>query len=474
MSLDLKLFQENSNKIKITRFLFFCWLLTLPFGSNLMKLSLGYFTIYPNLVFSLILLPIGLSSLKKWRKLNYVFTGFLACWFIVEIVLGNQINFPKEAIFDLRSLLMQTIFSVILIGVYAVIGISEFRKNLIIGLRCFLFILVVSGVLEFLTGIHFSGTKTAEMLSLPVGNTFYAPMFIYDNQNDYLTYFLFVFFLLCLFDEKLRNNSWLRLSFACLGFLFSIYADSTFAKWICEALIIFSIAEIVFQKRKSISLRTLSPYLIVGAFLILTILNNPLFLGPKLKNGANYRLNAISVVENKGEKLMVKPAKEALSDKQQAQVISYLDSVNTKSPTGATNLRKNLILNGIDFIKEKPFLGLGPGGYSLKCKEKEVRHFVHSHTSAHNFPIELISEFGVFGWLYFVFLLFILVQLFKKREVIDFRLRNSILYFVIALPLLWMMPSAFLYLNIHWLFLPLLIILNESIQDNLNPDGVKQ
>jgi O-antigen ligase len=171
---------------------------------------------------------------------------------------------------------------------------------------------------------------------------------------------------------------------------------------------------------------------------------------------------------------MVKPAKEALSDKQQAQVISYLDSVNTKSPTGATNLRKNLILNGIDFIKEKPFLGLGPGGYSLKCKEKEVRHFVNSHTSAHNFPIEVISEFGVFGWLYFVFLLFILVQLFKKREFIDFRLRNSFLYFVIALPLLWMMPSAFLYLNIHWLFLPLLIILNESIKDNLNPDGVKQ
>jgi len=474
MSLDYKLFQgdQNSNKFKYTRFLFLCWLLTLPFGSNLAHLSLGDFTIYPNLIFSLILLPLSVFSVRRWSNLFVFYLSFLACWFIVEIIVGIQIKFPKEAVFDLRSLFMQTLFAIILVGVYQALGLSEFRKNLIIGLRCFLFILVFSGVTEFLTGIHFSGTKTVELLDLPVGNTFYAPMFIYDNQNDYLAYFLFVFFLLNLFDEKLRNASWLRLIFACLGFLFALYADSTFAKWICEALILVGIAELIFQKRKSISVKTLTPFLITGAFMFLTILNKPLFYGPKFKNGANYRLNALSVVEKNGNNLTIKPVKDALSDKEQIEVISYLDSVNTKSPTGATNLRKNLILNGLEFIKEKPILGLGPGGYAIKCREKKVRYFVNTHTSAHNFPIELISEFGVFGWFYFLYLFFILGHIFRNRRVLDSNLRNMIICFCLAIPLIWMMPSAFLYLNIHWLFLPLLLVLNESIQDNLNPDGI--
>jgi hypothetical protein len=42
-----------------------------------------------------------------------------------------------------------------------------------------------------------------------------------------------------------------------------------------------------------------------------------------------------------------------------------------------------------------------------------------------------------------------------------------------SMPLLWMMPSAFLYLNIHCLFLPLLLILLDTMKDKPHLDGIK-
>ena len=50
----------------------------------------------------------------------------------------------------------------------------------------------------------------------------------------------------------------------------------------------------------------------------------------------------------------------------QNKLIQYLDSANTKSPEGSSSIRKNLIFNGIDFIKEAPFSGIGPGAYRTR------------------------------------------------------------------------------------------------------------
>jgi len=455
----------NSQLLQLTTILFISWLLTLPFGSNLLGISLGPLTIYPNLILTLILAPLGILSFKKWSKLEISILGFLFIWLLFAIFQGQKSGFLKEEIFDIRSLIMQFLVVVVLIGTYHSLGKQQFLKFTIIGFRCFLFILLSAGILEFLNGIHFAGTKTQELLELPVGNNFYAPMFIYDNQNDYLAYLIFIFLVLNLFDEKLRNNNYLHLLFSLVIFVFASYADSNFAKILSFGMIVLQLVILIYQQIQKKKVFDFLPYVVAFVLLTITVFTNSLFIGPKYENSANYRLNGVQIVNQEKGKMEVIEAKEKLSESEQSLVISYLDSVNSKSPEGSVNLRKNLILNGIDFIKTAPVFGLGPGGFALKIKRNEHKHFIHTHTSSHNFPIEIISEFGVFAWIYFAIILIVLVAISKLHKFISNAHKIAFLQLLIALPILWMMPSAYLYLSIHWLFLPLLLIQLLLIQE---------
>ena len=476
MSFANKIFTYTpSNRlVDKVRFLFFLWILTLPFGSNLFHFSLGFLTIYPNLILTFALFPFALLAIKNWKIFEFLTIVFLFIWTIFEIIIVGRNGVSSDALFDLRSLLMQFFFATTLIGVSKFIGKQGFLKILITGLRCFLFILLFSGIIEFMTGIHFAGYKTEELLNLPVGNIFYAPMFIYENPNDYLTYLIFIFLLLNLFDEKLRANYLVKLLIALVIYIFSVYADSNFSKLISEGILLFCSFEISRTYLKKEFIKAGLPYLVVSAFLIITVFSNQLFLGPKYKNGANYRLNGISIIEEKNNQLKVVTAKESLSKSKQGKVIQYLDSVNTQSPDGSSNLRKNLILNGIDFIKSAPILGIGPGGFAFKLKNNQQKYYVHTHTSPHNFPIEIISQYGIFGWFYFIFLILIFARLLKLRKKLNRNHKIAFALLFLSMPLLWMMPSAFLYLNIHWLFLPLLLIELNTIKDKPNLDDIKQ
>ena len=236
--------------MRLSTILFLSWLLTLPFGSNLLGVSLGPLTIYPNLILTLVLAPLGILNFKKWNNLEFSILGILFLWMLFAIFQGQKSGFLKEEIFDIRSLIMQFLVALVLIGTYHSLGKQQFLKFTIIGFRCFLFILLSAGILEFLTGIHFAGTKTQELLELPVGNNFYAPMFIYDNQNDYLAYLIFTFLTLNLFDEKLRNNTYLQLLFSVIIFVFASYADSNFAKILSFEMIVLQLGILSFQQIK--------------------------------------------------------------------------------------------------------------------------------------------------------------------------------------------------------------------------------
>jgi hypothetical protein len=449
------IFSESRN---LVRFLFFAWLLTLPFGSNIGGFSIGLLTIYPNLIVTLAILPFCLIEVKKFNRFELIILSFLFIWLLSAVISSSFNGFSSEAIFDIRSLIMQFMFGFVLIGSFHILDKAEFLRLVKLGVRCFLFVLLFSGILEFLTGIHFAGHKTVELLQLPVGNTFYAPMFIYDNQNDYLTYLIFIFLTLNIIDEKIQNNFLFQILVTLVIFVFSTYADSNFAKMICGGICVWLVLKTVMVHIKLNGLKSINPYLIVLLLFGITIFNNQIFLGPKYENGGNYRLNGVSMIAKKDGKLTVVSAKDYLSKKELQDLIDELDSINTKSPAGSVNLRKNLIINGIDFIKSAPVLGIGPGGYAQKCKKKQNKYFVNTHTSPHNFPIEIISQFGLFGWLYFSFLIFIFVSFFQIRTTISSAEKIALVFLMVSLPFLWMMPSSYLYLSINWLLLPILAI----------------
>ena len=71
---------------QIIGFLFLGWLLTLPFGAKILSVSIGFMTIYPNLLFSLALVPFAIPTLRKWSLLNKLIAFFLVAWFLIALV----------------------------------------------------------------------------------------------------------------------------------------------------------------------------------------------------------------------------------------------------------------------------------------------------------------------------------------------------------------------------------------------------
>lgn len=442
---------------QIIRFLFLGWLLTLPFGAKILSVSIGFMTIYPNLLFSLALVPFAITTFRKWSLLNKLIAFFLIAWFLIAFVQLKMHGFNSSGLFDIRSLGMQCVFCLVLFSSYYQLGKEEFQRIIIIGLRSFLGLLLVFGVFEYYTGIHFAGATTAEFPSMIIGNNFYAPLFTYDNPNDFLLYALMIFVLLNLFDKSFRSSSLLGLLVLVVLFVFAQNADSKFARIAIGLLMMLELVSFVASKRKNSSLQTVWPYLVTGCLFILLINSNSIFYGPKFANSKQYRLNTIEVLDIRGSQFELTKVKDTLTKQDQLALMDYLDSLNTRSPEVAVNLRKNLILNGIDMMKENPILGIGPGEYHNRLVQGKHKHFIHNHVSPHNFPIEIISQYGMVGWMYLLFVLGLFLMIIKSLKE---HLRNNpwIIALFVVLPIFWMMPSAYLYLDIHWMFLPIVVI----------------
>ena len=378
----------------------------------------------------------------------------------------------SEALFDIRSLIFQLFFYCVILNVFSLLGDSKFKENIVTGLRLFFGILLFFGIFEFFTGIHFAGFTTEKFAEIPISNIFYSPIFIYDNPNDYLCYGLIVLLFLLIFDSKLREKKFLIDLFLVIFFFFAQYADSKFGMWTSLILLSFHAIWMLLENAKSLNWKKVMPYFAGLLLLVVLVISNPLFIGPKYKDGANYRLNDLKLLTEKEGDFEIQSAKETLTLEDQNKLIQYLDSANTKSPEGSSSIRKNLIFNGIEFIKEAPFLGIGPGAYRTRHIAGKVNNPVHTLTSAHNFPIELISQYGLFGWIYFGIIGWLFIQSLKAWKSLKEEKNLWLIALFCILPLLWMMPSSYLYLDINWLFLPLIFCLISMNQFKTQVDEV--
>ena len=52
-----------------------------------------------------------------------------------------------------------------------------------------------------------------------------------------------------------------------------------------------------------------------------------------------------------------------------------------------------------------------------KLLENKHRYYVNNQLSPHNFPIEIISKYGVFGWSYFLLLIWLFIKLFIEDKI---------------------------------------------------------
>ena len=465
----------------IIKWIFLGWLITLPFGSSLFLFDIGtektgYFPLYPSLFLAFILLFITPWVYKLWGGIEKISIAFLGLWLASSFLYIDPFDISEYALFDIRSLIIQFIYCVGLVNAYYVLKL-DFKPNLIIGLKVFLFILLLFGIFEFSTGIHFESDKTAEMTTLVIGKHFNAPMFLYGNQNNYLVYIIFIFLSLSLFDNKIQKNNYLLLLISGVILIFSIYADSKFSKIISLVLIAYFFMAVLKENYRFLKFNNLYPYFISILLLSITLLVNPIFFGPKFKNSAQYRLNEINIIEKDSlGKINVVKAREKLSKKDQSELVSHMDSVRTKDPGNSKNIRRNLILNGLDYIRMNPILGLGPGGYEERTIEKEQKNYVGRQISPHNFPVEVISKFGVFGWSYFILLFWLSLKIISTKHIEAKNNKGFFILLLISLPVLWLMPASYLFLDTHKLLIPFILlfsIINDKKSDTNSEKPIK-
>ncbi len=184
---------------------------------------------------------------------------------------------------------------------------------------------------------------------------------------------------------------------------------------------------------------------------------NSLYFGPKFDKYKRYRINELHSYYKTDGVWKDENLSKDLSWKEQQSLILFLDSLENNNPEASKNTRPNLIINGLEFIKEKPVFGIGPGEFIQRHLQKKTKRDVGTLTSAHCFPIEIISEFGLIAWGYFLLLGVILFSILN--HFIQYKKWNCwLIAFAVCLIPIWNMPSAFLYFDIHRLLLPLLVV----------------
>ncbi|MEQ1734583.1 MAG: O-antigen ligase family protein, partial [Bacteroidia bacterium] len=281
---------------------------------------------------------------------------------------------------------------------------------------------------------HFTGELTKKLSAIAPHKIHYAPAFLYDNQNDYGVY-LFVVFLFCInYSVFFKQNLYLVLISLFSLFLFSFTGDARIMSYLIGVLILFVLAQELIKLELLKATKNKIVVALAIASSIILIINKPIFLGPKYQTDSSfYRMRDMQDFEK--------------------QFGGY-DSIGKVENSFVVRLK--FIKNGLLMIQENPILGVGPGQYKTVHRLKKVKYDTGTNVSPHNFPVEIISEYGVFGWGYIGLLgyfFYLIFQLrYKHHHEVSFWLWLSIpLFCVVSI-----IPSSFLYFDIMWLFAPLL------------------
>jgi len=424
---------ESSSSNHLIKVLLVLWLVTLPFGAKVGALSLGFLSIYPNFILTIILTGVLAKSVLKWNKISLLIIAFFGLWLLVALFWGflNERNANWK--FDIRSLFMQFLYVFICIASFYELKRPTFLEIFRKGTGFILIVILLFGIFEYLTGIHFQGTFTDKLYNIPeVTALFYAPSFVYDNPNDYVQHYLLISILFIVLNRASVFNNWIALLLGIIGFFFADISGGRIGSVIAGMIILTSVLVIFIDLFKRKANFNLGVIILGFVFTALLFLNNKVDLGPKYL-GEPWDLQ------------------ERFADRFVEDTTAAPDYLNS------SKVRMNLMLNGFQFVKESPILGIGPGQFRERHANKMVLHPTDTVIGPHNYPLELISQYGVFGWgvLFMLFSLFILL-------VKNFMKEKGGLWFVLLLPVFGLasiISSGFLYLDINHLFIGLVFTL---------------
>jgi len=463
------LIKNDDSKLHIFKLIFQLWMISFPFGSMILSISFGFFTLYPYLLLLGLLLIFSLFFKKGKRPLfSKIALSYFVLLFLYAIVLAVTSWEKSYSLFDLRNvaLFVSTIY--LLHRSSDIMGWKETKRILGELFSLFFIIFTLIALFEFFTGIHIKGLFTQKLLDLPATSITYNPIFIYDNPNNFITYYILIGISSILLNDKIKNSILTCLLVISLLFFFINLNNSRFGE--ISIFVLFSGVLILhFSRIKQYLFKLILPITIVVFFVILTFLSNPLYFGPLWINCNRYIENEILLIQTqKPYKVFSHNNLDSIPNKNEI-VSAYKSYKEIQDAKGSNKIRAKLIKNGVYLFKLSHGLGVGPGMYRYYHDKKQIPENVEKQNGPHNWTIELLSQYGIVGILYFLlfsYMIIVSILSIKKAKV-------SVILFLFSTFIFFIMsnsPSAFGLLEINWIFtgIILLFFTNEILKtDNI-------
>ncbi len=438
------------------------YILTFLFGSAIFPISLGYFTLYPNLIFILLIFGIGIFNFKIIKnKVEKYSIGFFSVWSIYSFISIFLVEGKADAIIDFRSTILFSLTVYNLIWLKNYYGVDEFIKKLNPLIFSVYLFLIVIGLVEYFSGFHFEGNYSQYILERPEQNI-RAAFFLFDNVNNFTTYIIGIGLILMTLNIK-ENNLFITCFVLVSSLLYSYLLDAKIGLIACTIIGLVLITKILSKKYYfsfNAPNKSVFHIILVGLFGV-CILFNPII------NNSNQRISFEGVKASTDTLVIQKnvfTSIKKIEDKIPEGLVLIKDTANYYAHTlkfhyGSLNFRKAIFLNVWELYQEKPILGIGAGQFRYSQKIGKQKYYAGTIQNPHFWFMEILVQYGAI--IFCGYLLIFLISVFKKRFSLFLRI-NSILVLIVFV-FASIMPSAFLILDINWLFTGIFIATTNSL-----------
>jgi hypothetical protein len=452
-----------ANDVRWNEILFTLMILSFPFGSSFLSFSVGFMTIYPYFVLLCILTVLGFfHSAKINTRLEKFYLLFLLFFLAYAAAFLPFAGSLRHALVDMRSIVLMLMTAWVFISVEKVIGFERWKSVVLFSFKLIFFLVLGFAAFEIMTGIHFAGFTTSQVEARGIEDSFaYTPVFLWDNPNNLVVYFFLIANVIILLEPAGPRKNMLTWLVVLTCFFISFVAQARLG-------ILLSLFMMIV-----IGLHHLSGYL-------KTKNKNPVQVRYAL-----FALVVLGVVYATKEKFYGIPGdkirecrdmvlyQEYHTIEQRSrllpQPLRYTDptvkSDEEKKPeVESRDERMALLKNGVDFIISSKFLGIGPGQYTFRHDTNQIKYYAFGNNGAHFWLVELLSQYGIFVFLLYTVLLIALFWLGIKLYRSDRDLAVHILLALVCFGVCSIMPSAFLILDINWIFIVILVIICARLQ----------
>jgi teichuronic acid biosynthesis protein TuaE len=434
-------------KHKIYQFLFISFIISLAGGSYMLRSQLFGVEMYAFRY----LLVVSIPTLFFFGDLKFYsnkFTKAIVYFFIFWILYGSLsllwCEDLKRGVYEIIYLLIGFMTYIFLFS-YAHYFKTDFISFLFENWKYALIPNLLMGLWEIQTGNHLYGNYT-ESLKLLDGmhDNQFVPVTVFDNPNNFAIFLAISLFMLAykiiMSSSKVLNSLLFTLTF------YLMYQTDSRIGIFYSILVLIGLVFYLLKINTNKSVKLVLKVFLASLFYF----NSILLLTPYV------RVHNNQIKENQ-KRIMELKSQYHNTIKAEYGTNSY-DSLSV-------NVRKNLILNGIEYFKDSYGVGIGAGSFEAKILKGEQRYPTFGNPNPHNYFIRILSEYGIVIISLFISLfLFVCFKLFRFFFFHKEYLESSFLVFVIVcFVLMSNANSSFLPLPLNWFLFSLIIILFDAL-----------